>query len=56
MRLEVKGHLADIQKAVHLLRDFTQGKSFTDYKKDALLQSGVERRQGNYSSFRPRSI
>ena len=43
MQLEAKGHLADVQKAVRLLRRFIQNKSFADYELDALLRSGVER-------------
>ena len=43
MRLEVKKYLYDIQQAAKLLTQFSQGKSFDDYTKDAMLRSAVER-------------
>lgn len=41
--LEVRKYLFDIQQACELLRQFTAGRSFDNYKADALLRSAVER-------------
>ena len=41
--LEVRKYLFDIQQASELLGQFTAGKSFHDYKTNALLRSAVER-------------
>ena len=43
MRLEARKYLYDIQRAVGLLREFTDGKTFADYEGDAMLRSAVER-------------
>jgi uncharacterized protein with HEPN domain len=43
MRLEVQKYLYDIQQAAKLLTQFSQGKSFDDYTKEAMLRSAVER-------------
>ncbi len=43
MRLEVKKNLYDIQRAANLLTEFTHGKTFADYERDAMLRAAVER-------------
>ncbi|MEX0682822.1 MAG: HepT-like ribonuclease domain-containing protein [Dehalococcoidia bacterium] len=43
MRLEAKKYLYDVQQAEALIADFTEGKVFDDYERDALLRSAVER-------------
>jgi uncharacterized protein with HEPN domain len=43
MSPEVKKYLEDIRGAAVLIQDFTEGKSFNDYKADAMLRSAVER-------------
>ncbi len=43
MRLEARKYLHDIQRAVELLEEFTVGKTFADYKRDAMLRAAVER-------------
>ena len=43
MQLEVRKYLYDIQRAAILLGDFTAGKKFTDYARDAMLRAAVER-------------
>ncbi len=43
MRLEAKKYLYDVQQAAILITDFTKGKSFADYQRDAMLRSAVER-------------
>ena len=43
MRLEARKYLHDIQRAVELLEEFTVGKTFADYKLDAMLRAAVER-------------
>lgn len=43
MRLEVRKYLYDIQQAAELLTQFSRGKTFDDYTKDAMLRSAVER-------------
>lgn len=40
---EVAKYLHDALVACEPLRDFTAGKSFSDYERDALLRAGVER-------------
>lgn len=43
MRLEAKKYLFDIQKAVNLLTEFTAGREFAGYERDAMLRAAVER-------------
>ncbi|MCI0452366.1 MAG: DUF86 domain-containing protein [Candidatus Latescibacteria bacterium] len=43
MRLEAKKYLFDIQQAAALLAEFTAGKEFADYARDAMLRAAVER-------------
>jgi uncharacterized protein with HEPN domain len=43
MRLEAKKYLFDIQQAAGLLTEFTSGKTFADYSRDAMLRAAVER-------------
>ena len=43
MRLESLKYLYDVQRAACLLRESTRGKTFADYKSDAMLRSAVER-------------
>ena len=43
MRLEARKYLYDIQHAAALLNEFTDGKTFADYKRDAMLRAAVER-------------
>ena len=44
MRLETKKHLYDVQHAIALLREFTSGKTFADYEREAMLRAAVERK------------
>ena len=46
MRREVLKYLFDIKEACKLLVDFTRGKEFSDYQRDPLLRSAVERQFG----------
>ena len=43
MRLEARKYLYDIQYAAGLLTEFTTGKTFADYERDAMLRAAVER-------------
>lgn len=43
MRPESKKYLYDIHHAIGLLKQFTAGKSFGDYERDAMLRAAVER-------------
>ena len=43
MRLEARKYLHDIERAVELLKEFTAGKTFADYERDAMLRAAVER-------------
>ena len=43
MRPESAKYLYDIIKACEAILNFIEGKSYTDYENDLLLQSGVER-------------
>ena len=43
MRREVRKYLYDIQRAAALLNEFTDGETFADYKRDAMLRAAVER-------------
>jgi uncharacterized protein with HEPN domain len=40
---EVRKFLHDIKQAIELIEQFTSGKSVSDYKRDAMLRSAVER-------------
>lgn len=44
MRLESKKYLFDILSAAELLIEFTAGKDFSDYERDAMLRAAVERK------------
>lgn len=43
MRREVATFLYDILRAGNLIRSFTQGRTFDQFREDLLLQSAVER-------------
>lgn len=43
MRLESKKYLYDVLQAGKNLRQFTEGKTFSDYQADAQLRSATER-------------
>ncbi len=43
MRLKAKKYLYDIQQAADLVAEFTAGRRFEDYQRDAMLRSAVER-------------
>ncbi len=43
MRLESRKYLHDIQRAANVLREFTAGRSFDQYRNDAMLRAAVER-------------
>ncbi|HVT97818.1 MAG TPA: HepT-like ribonuclease domain-containing protein [Acidobacteriaceae bacterium] len=43
MRLESRKYLYDIEEAATLASQFTRGKSFQDYRNDAMLRLAVER-------------
>lgn len=43
MPREVDKYLLDVKMAGELIKQFSVGKSFSDYEQDALLRSGVER-------------
>ncbi len=43
MRLESKKYLYDITQAGKNLKEFIQGKTFSEYEVDGLLRSAVER-------------
>ena len=43
MRLESRKYLYDVQRAIALLKQFTAGKTFEDYERDAMLRAAVER-------------
>ncbi len=40
---EARAYLYDIEQATVLIEQFQRGKTFDDYRSDALLRSGVER-------------
>lgn len=44
MQLEVKKYLFDVQQSIKLLSEFTDGKDFAEYQRDAMLRAAVERR------------
>lgn len=39
MRLEARKYLYDMQRAADLLTEFTTGKAFADYERDAMLRA-----------------
>ena len=43
MRLESRKYLHDMQRAAEVLRGFTAGRSFDQYRNDAMLRAAVER-------------
>lgn len=43
MRPEARKPLHDMKQAIGLLREFTDGKTFADYERDAMLRAAVER-------------
>ena len=43
MRLESRKYLHDMQRAAEVLREFTAGRSFDQYRNDAMLRAAVER-------------
>lgn len=43
MKRESSKYLYDISRAASLLREFTIGKSFSEYESDAMLRAAVER-------------
>ncbi|MGH9364927.1 MAG: HepT-like ribonuclease domain-containing protein [Thermoanaerobaculia bacterium] len=43
MQLEAKKYVYDVRRAVALLTEFTAGKQFADYRRDAMLRAAVER-------------
>jgi uncharacterized protein with HEPN domain len=44
MKDEILKHLYDVKDAALAIKRFIEGKTFDDYKENALLQSGVERK------------
>lgn len=46
MRREAGKHFYNMLQAAELLAQFTQGKSFAQYRENALLRSAVERQLG----------
>jgi uncharacterized protein with HEPN domain len=43
MRPDPRKYLWDAQRAVELLRQFSDGKTFVEYEADAMLRSAIER-------------
>ena len=43
MKRESSKYLYDISRAASLLREFTIGKTFSEYESDAMLRAAVER-------------
>ena len=43
MRLEAKKYLHDVRQAAAALAEFTEGKTFADYIREAMLRAAVER-------------
>ena len=43
MRLESRKYLDDMQRAANALGEFTAGRSFDQYRRDAMLRAAVER-------------
>ncbi len=44
MQLESRKYLYDIREAARLMDEFVAGKTFEDYRCDAMLQAAVERK------------
>ncbi|MBU4208930.1 MAG: hypothetical protein KKH84_07605 [Proteobacteria bacterium] len=44
MKDEILKHLYDVKDAALAIKRFIEGETFDDYKGNALLQSGVERK------------
>jgi uncharacterized protein with HEPN domain len=43
MKLTLKKRLLDALEACHAIRDFVAGRTFTDYERNLMLRSAVER-------------
>ena len=43
MRREAKKYLYDIQQAIRLIQEFTDGTTFADYQSNAMMRAAVER-------------
>ena len=43
MRRNLRAYLWDIERAVHNIQSFTEGKRLSDYQNDAMLRAAVER-------------
>ncbi len=43
MQLEARKYLYDVQRAATLIAEFTAGRDFDDYLRDAMLRAAVER-------------
>lgn len=43
MRLETRKYLDDMRRAANVLEEFTAGRSFEQYREDAMLRAAVER-------------
>ena len=43
MQRESKKYLFDIQKAARLIGEFSSGKTFSDYEREAMLRAAIER-------------
>ncbi len=43
MQREAKKYLYDIQQAVRLIREFTDGETFADYQSNGMMRAAVER-------------
>ncbi len=63
MQREAKKYLYDIQQAARLIREFTEGKTFTDYESNAMMRAAVEREfeiigeaMTNLASLAPRLV
>lgn len=43
MRRDPKRYLYDIEQAINAIREFTSGKTLSDYQSELMLRSAVER-------------